>query len=144
MHSARFFELNYHLPKLQLLEVFPLVPFLWGRTDMTSIDVGANVGLWSEAYLRVFGPQTQRHLMIEPMPGNAERLRRRAANVLERMCVGTEIRELAVGASQGEVTIHFDNEVTTLASVRNASSDLGHAVVPLGKSRTVNQTTIDS
>lgn len=143
MPDARFFELNYHLPKLQLLEVFPLMPFLWQRTGMVSIDVGANVGLWSETYLKVFGAQTSRHLMAEPMPANAERLRKRCANILSRLCDGVEVREVAVGASHGQVQINFDTDVTTLASVRNTASAIGRTTVALGKSITVPQVTID-
>lgn len=143
MTNARFFELNHHIPKLQLLEVFPLVPFLWRGDGLVSIDVGANIGLWSEAYLRVFGARTARHLMAEPMPGNAARLRRRTEVALSRLCPGVEIREAAIGDTDGKVVIHFDSEVTTLASVRNARSDLGHEVVELGQSITVPQLRLD-
>jgi FkbM family methyltransferase len=143
MNNARYFELSHHLPKLQLLEVFPLVPFLWLRGGMVSIDIGANTGLWSEAYLRNFGARTARHIMVEPMPANAERLRRRSDNVLKKLCAGVEIREAAMGDNAGDVVIHFDSDVTTLASVRSASSDLGHTVVNLSRSITVPQLRLD-
>lgn len=143
MNPARFFELNHHIPKLQLLEIFPLVPFLWQREDLVSIDVGANIGLWSEAYLRIFGERTKCHILAEPMPANAEQLRRRSDNVLKTLCKEIEIRQAAVGDSTKMVEIHFDNDVTTLASVRNATSDLGHRVVPLSQSINVAQIRID-
>ena len=143
MNSSRFFELNHHIPKPQLLEIFPLVPFLWQRDGLVSIDVGANVGLWSEAYLRIFGSGTRFHLMAEPMPANAAQLRRRNNNILSSLCADNDIREAAVGDSTEQVKIHFDSAVTTLASVRNAASDLGHRVVELSQSITVPQIRID-
>jgi len=142
--SARFNELNHHLPKLQLLEVFPLTPFLAHSEGMTTFDVGANTGLWSEAFLKTQGARIARHVMIEPMQGNLDQLARRDSNILSRLTPSTEIIGAAVGAEQGEVEIHFDKEATTLASISNTKSDLGHRVIELANSRTVPLTTVDA
>jgi FkbM family methyltransferase len=144
MAPARFYELNHHIPKLQLMEVFPLTPFLDHYQDMTVFDVGANTGLWSEAFLKTQGARTGRHVMFEPMQGNLDHLTRRDTNILGKLTASTEIVPAAMGAAEGEVEIHFDKDTTTLASISNTSSDLGHRVVELGQSRTVPLTTVDA
>ena len=142
---ARFYELNHHLPKLQLMEVFPLTPFLDHYEPLTSFDVGANTGLWSEAFLKTQGPRLARHVMFEPMQGNLDHLTRRRQEVFSDLTGGaTEIVGAAVGEARGEVEIHFDRETTTLASISNTESDLGHTVINLAHSRTVPMTTIDA
>lgn len=142
--SVRFNELNHHLPKLQLHEVFPLTPFLSYSETMTSFDVGANNGLWSEAFLKTQGARVARHVMFEPMQGNLDQLARRDENILSKLTPVTEIVGAAVGAQQGEVEIHFDKENTTLASVSNTQSNLGHQMIELANSRTVPLTTVDA
>lgn len=141
---ARFYELNHHIPKLQLLEVFPLTPFLDHYDRLTCFDVGANTGLWSEAFVKTQGARIDRHVMFEPMQGNLDQLTRRDANILSRLAEGTEIVGAAMGAEQGEVEIHFDKESTTLASISNTKSDLGHVVIDLAQSRMVPMSTVDA
>lgn len=141
---ARFYELNHHIPKLQLLEVFPLTPFLDHYQDMAVFDVGANTGLWSEAFLKTQGARISSHVMFEPMQGNLDHLTQRDHNILSKLTTSTEIIGAAMGAEQGEVEIHFDKDITTLASISNTSSDLGHKVIDLGQSRMVPLSTVDA
>lgn len=141
---ARFYELNHHIPKLQLLEVFPLTPFLLNYPEMVTFDVGANTGLWSEAFLKTQGASINQHVMFEPMRGNLEKLERRHANILSRLTDHSEIVPSAVGAAPGEAEIHFDKETTTLASIRNAQADVGHRVIELDQSCTVPLTSVDT
>ncbi|MEM9710494.1 MAG: FkbM family methyltransferase [Pseudomonadota bacterium] len=143
MNRARFFELNYHLPKLQLLEVFPLTPYLWRYDGINVFDVGANTGLWSEAFLKTHGERAKRHFMYEPLPGNIKRLKARDGNVLARLCFETRIEATALGEAKGAAEIHFDQESSTLASLRNRQSDLGARVVELDRSVTVPVSTVD-
>lgn len=144
MAPARFYELNHHIPKLQLMEVFPLTPFLDHYDQMNVFDVGANTGLWSEAFLKTQGARTASHVMFEPMQGNLDHLIQREADILSDMTRRTEIVAAAMGATEGEVEIHFDKDTTTLASISNTSSDLGHRVVDLAQSRMVPLTTVDA
>lgn len=143
-NRARFYELNHHIPKLQLMEVFPLTPFLDHYQNMCVFDVGANTGLWSEAFLRTQGARVAQHVMFEPMDGNLKQMTRRNANTLSKLTASTEIVSAAMGASEGQVEIHFDKDNTTLASVSNTSSDLGHRVIELTQSRMVPLTTVDA
>lgn len=143
LSPVRFYELNHYLPKLQLLEVYPLTPFLDHYEPLVTFDVGANTGLWSEAFLKTQGARLGRYVMFEPMPGNLEHLETRNRDILPGLTKAvTEIVPSAVGAESGEVEIHFDNELTTLASISNTESEVGQQVVALDHSRTVPLTTV--
>ena len=143
MMNARFYELNHHIPKLQLLEIFPLAPFLCDRQDMVTFDVGANMGLWSEAFLKMYGPAIRSHHMFEPLSGNLERLGKRRQNILSRMVGDLHVHPVAVGPEAGEVALNFDTEHSTLASVQNTKSVIGANTIALSQSRKVSQIALD-
>jgi FkbM family methyltransferase len=111
----RFLEQTFHLTKLTLLEIGPLVPFLGDRDELNVLEVGGNVGLWCECFHNVFGPQIASYEAFEPMPGNIALFKDRLARYMPQAKV--DIVEACAGDAQGRVTIHFDAEVTTLASV---------------------------
>jgi FkbM family methyltransferase len=141
--KPRFYELNFHIPKLQLLEVFPLTPFLERYENYDVFDVGANTGLWGEAFLKTNGAKTRNYVMFEPMSGNLEHITRRDNLLLSKMAENTKIVGAAVGAETGEIDIHFDKEVTTLASISNNQSEFGTQVVDLSHTRKVPMTIVD-
>ena len=121
MDEQRVVERAFHVSKLTLFEIMPLYPFLYGREQLSVVDVGANIGLWCEAFHDVFGHRVSRYRAYEPMPGNVERLRKRLAEHLPTASV--EVVEACAGDSTDDVTIHYDHEVTTLASVAVAQLD---------------------
>lgn len=142
--NPRFYELNFHIPKIQLLEVFPLTPFLQHYAHCNVFDVGANTGLWAEAFLKTNGVNTHSYVMFEPMSGNLERITRRDELILSKLADNTKIIGAAVGRETGEIDIHFDKEVTTLASISNNQSEFGTQVVELPHVRKVPMTTVDA
>ena len=134
MNEARVIEKSFHVTKLKLLEVFPLYPFLHGREKLDVIEVGANTGLWCEAFHDVFGHRIRSYRAFEPMPGNLAQFERRLAQHMPTADV--ELVAACAGASAGDVTIHYDKDVTTLASVvvshmkwRNLTIDNSHEMV---------------
>jgi FkbM family methyltransferase len=145
MLNARFYELNHHLPKLQLLEIFPLAPFLGDRTDMITFDVGANMGLWSEGFLKAYGAQISHHHMFEPLHGNQELLDRRNENILSRLTPNLHVHKVAVGPEDGgEVELNFDIANSTLASIVNTQSIVGQKTVSLSNKSIVPQISLDA
>lgn len=144
MNHQRFLEENHNLPKMQLIEVFPLVPFLWDAGPIHSFDVGANTGIWSEAFLRTFGPRIAHHGMYEPLPGNFDILQRRKADYLDALSPRTVAHNKALGDTVGEAVLNFEKEVSTLASIANTESDIGPRVFALDKSVTVPVGTVDA
>ncbi|MGC1494901.1 MAG: FkbM family methyltransferase [Sulfitobacter sp.] len=144
MLTNRFVEENFHIPKLKLIEIYPLVPFLLSHERMTCLDVGANIGLWCEAFLTTFGPKTERYYAFEPMSGNVQKFRDRMENHLADGDTAISLENMCVGADERTVEIHFDNLTTTLASVANRESDLGHKTVSLANSQEMQQVSIDT
>lgn len=141
--EARVIERSYHIAKLTLLEVMPLYPFLSGRDRLRVIEVGANTGLWCEAFDDVYGHRVASYTALEPMPGNVARLRQRLTDHLPGNRV--TVLEACAGDAAGEVELHFDREVTTLASVAVAHLDdaQGRRMFDLASSRVVPQVRLD-
>ena len=76
---------------------FALIPFLCGR-DKTSIDVGANVGVWSWAMAR----HSKRVHAFEPNPKNLSKLRRNLGGL-----ANATIHGVALGDRAGEATLRI-------------------------------------
>ena len=104
---------------LQFREVLGLSAFVTGgfedaecrllmaitRPDSVAIDVGANVGIHTIP-IAASAPLA-RVLAIEPLPGNAARLRENAdANSIENI----DVIEVAVGSQEGVVTLHIADD----------------------------------
>jgi FkbM family methyltransferase len=111
----RFIEQTFVLTKLTLLEIGPLVPFIGDRDELHIVEVGGNVGWWCESFHNVFGPRIASYEAYEPMPGNLELFKDRLARYMPDAKV--DLVEACAGDAPGRVTIHYDTEVTTLASV---------------------------
>lgn len=143
MMPERLAETGHVLPKLTLSEVFPLYPFLMRSDRLRCIEVGGNVGLWCEAFFGVFGPRVADYQVFEPLPGNLARFRNR----LERHIVHqgqVSLHQLCAGDSEGEVTLHYDAEVTALASIPLARIDLDGTIHENRNEMTVSQVRLDT
>lgn len=66
------------------------------------LDIGANIGAMTQAYLRAVGP-TGRVVAVEPCPASADALRRRYQTDPRVTVV-----EAAVGETPGEADLHLD------------------------------------
>jgi FkbM family methyltransferase len=139
MNDPLVFEKSFHVPKLKLLETFPLYPFLHGKDDLSIVEVGGNIGLWCVAFQEVFGPRVAQYRAYEPMPANAQHFRRRCADY----GFDVELFEMCVGDKPGEVEIHYDKDVTALASVVVPYMETAGMVIDNRNSLTVPQTTLD-
>ncbi|MGO9330553.1 MAG: FkbM family methyltransferase [Steroidobacteraceae bacterium] len=127
------------IPKLILMEVYPLTPFLMHYDHLNIVDVGANIGLWCQAFFNVFGEFVVNYDAIEPMPENLVELAKRTSDKPVRIIPG------CAGNNDGEVVIHFDNEKTALASVCNTSCILpDNRSINLDKTLTVKQSKLDT
>ena len=142
--TRRFVDRHHHIPKLKLLEVFPLLPFMQNTSGYTVVDVGANLGLWTESFLDVFAPTVSRQIMYEPLPGNATQLHRHVEGPLSRLVLPMLVEEKAIGDRIGDAELFHENQVSTLASVENTHSDLGSDRVDLPFRTRVAMTTLDA
>lgn len=141
--NNRDIETIFHITKLKLLEVAPLIPFLYDRDGINTIDVGGNTGIWCEAFLEVFGEKTQNYHVFEPMPGNIDRFDARLQNHLAKARDRVVLNQNCVGATEGEVEINYDKDVTTLASVLVKEINVGGRLVKNSNVMKVEQVTID-
>ncbi len=110
-------ESGFHIPKLTLLEVWPLYPFIGSRNNLRVIDIGANTGLWAASFLNVFGKQTSYYQAFEPLPGNVDRLKQRVDQSLQSQVNQFSVTSCAVGNSRKKVKLNFNSEVSAIASV---------------------------
>lgn len=141
MDEARVIERSFSITKLKLLEVFPLYPFLHGRDRLRCVEVGANIGLWCEAFHDVFGHRIASYRAYEPLPGNAQRFSRRALHHLPDSHI--DLVQACVGDKAGEVVLNYNRAVTTLASVPVSYMKVGNAVIDNSQRLAVPQVTLD-
>lgn len=89
----------------------------WVRPGMSCVEVGANVGFYTQQLARRVGP-SGRVVAFEPEPWNMTLLRRRA--------LGPHVTslEVAVGDSQGSVTLHLSDAL-----------NVDHRTYPTGEAR---------
>lgn len=97
------------------------------------IDVGGNIGDWSEALLSALTPD--RLLIVEPDAGNANRLRSRFAG-------RAEIIEAALSDQPGEAMLYTDRPGSGLASLHHR--DLRHVGRSLDQTAIVQKTTLQA
>jgi FkbM family methyltransferase len=139
--ETRLVEKSFHVTKLKLLEVFPLYPFLYGRDGVRVVEVGGNVGLWCEAFWDVFGDRIADYHAFEPMPANLARFEERLRDHMPDAKV--VLHPQCVGDTTGTVTIHYDNPVTTLASVPVEKMEFRGNVIDNRHSMAVPQVRLD-
>lgn len=88
----------------------PLLPYLIGDKLHTVVDIGANIGQWSMAFLEFFEPS--RHICVEPNPEAFTQLEARLASAK----VLVKLVNKALGACRGQVNLNI-TEGSSLASV---------------------------
>jgi FkbM family methyltransferase len=100
-------------------EVRPLAPLLSRRDSLVLVDVGANKGFWTKAFLDVFGPRVAHAYMLDPSPENAAELAERTDSLLfEAADFGRILAfRLAAGAASGTATLYTDEDGSPLASL---------------------------
>jgi FkbM family methyltransferase len=107
------------LARRGLLEQQDLEVFLsMLRPGMTVLDVGANVGMYSLLIARAVGPAGRVHA-FEPTPRVATNLRR---NVEINKLSNVEVRQMAVGASNGAATLYVGPESDRNSIVAKSAS----------------------
>jgi len=137
-------DIGYHVPKLTLLEIWPLNVFIGNRQNITVIDVGGNVGQWCQAFMNTFGAQTASYHAIEPLDGNLKIFKSRLEDGLIPFDDRVVLHQACIGPSNGTVEIGFHNEVSTLASVVLDEVQVGNRLVLNEHKREVRQLSLDS
>ena len=70
------------VPRCMAGEVRPLMPLLSRHDGLVLVDVGANKGCWTKAFLNVFGARFGHAHMVEPSPENHHELLDRVDNMV--------------------------------------------------------------
>ena len=137
-------DIGYHVPKLTLLEVWPLNVFIGDKKNLNVIDVGGNVGLWCQAFMNTFGKQVMHYHAMEPLSGNLEIFKSRLQDKMIPFNDKVSLHQLCVGPSDGTVKIGYHNEVSTLASVVLDEVTVGSKLVLNEYKKEVKQVSLDS
>jgi len=144
MNRKEQVEIGYHVPKLTLLEVWPLNPFIGSKENLSVVDIGGNIGLWAQAFLNVFGEQVKQYQVFEPLPGNVNQFKMRLNTSLKHLSEKVKLKACAVGNQENIVKLHFDSEISTIASVPLNEIKVGQKIIKQDKVIDVEQITIDT
>lgn len=107
------------VPGYMAAEVAPLARLLRRTEGLVAVDVGANKGFWSKAFLNSFPGAVERVHMIEPSPENHRELTRREDNLVFDADDFPHLSAhgFAVGAAPGRAALHTNEEGSPLASL---------------------------
>lgn len=141
--TDRLYEIGHHVPKLTLLEIFPLAPFLQGKSNLSIVEVGGNIGLWCEAFFNVYGDFVERYDTFEPLPGNIALFEQRIVSYLQSHRHKIQLHKSGVGDRNGELELHFNTPVSTIASAVVKEMKLGGVSFINDKTIKVPVVTID-
>lgn len=137
------------VPALAGAETEPLRPFLGDLKGMIALDVGANKGFWSAAFLRSYPNQVSRIYAFDPSPENFRELTNKTDNL---MLTPNELElvspfNVAMGETPGKATLFTNDDGSPLASLyRHEAGGYSHEElnkVRLDKEITVEVETID-
>ncbi|MGD1865608.1 MAG: FkbM family methyltransferase [Phormidesmis sp.] len=137
-------DIGYHVPKLTLLEIWPLNSFIGDKQNINVIDVGSNTGLWCQAFMNTFGEQIASYHAIEPLEGNLKIFKSRIDAGLVPFDSKAVLHQFCVGPHNGTVEIGFHNEVSTLASVVLDEVQVGNRLVRNEHKKKIRQVRLDS
>ena len=137
-------DIGFHVPKLTLLEIWPLNTFIGDKKNINIIDVGCNTGIWCQAFMNTFGSQVKEYHSIEPLDGNLDIFRSRLSDELVPFREKIAIHQACIGPNDGEVEIRYHSEVSTLASVVLKEVKVGNKVIPNDKVKMIRQISLDS
>ena len=141
--DIRLIEKNFHVTKLKLLEVFPLFPFLMDRRNLTCIEIGANKGVWLEAFFEVFGDRVEAYHAFEPVPPTYSELTSRIETKLGYAKSKIFPHDMCAGDSNGFIDIHYTEKNSTLASILITETLVGKNVIPNDLKASVKQIRLD-
>lgn len=130
----------YQLPRLTFKELSPLRDLLRGKTKLTVVDIGANHGIWSRAFLDCYGDLVERLFLVEPLDGNNAVLDKRIREGFFEFFPDKLIRlKVAAGGKDGVGEIRFDTKASALASLCLTESVFGQnrIALPLSQSVTI-------
>jgi len=137
-------EDGFLIPKLRLLEIWPLYPFVGDRGDLTVLDVGGNIGLWCQAWMQTFGSLTAVYHAFEPLPGNVEVFKGRLQQGRVSRFEKVRLHNTCVGHEDGEVTLKTHANVSSTASVLLDSIQVGSTLVQNDKHHSCKQIRVDT
>jgi FkbM family methyltransferase len=146
--QSRALWAEQHVPAYMVGEVRPLSPLLARENDLVLVDVGANKGFWTKAFLNVFGERVRHSYMLDPSPANFAELSPRPDSLIFDPDDFRRIsaHNVAAGFSVGEGILYTNEDGSPLASLyahklSGKAGTLGMEV--LSEELPVSVTTID-
>jgi FkbM family methyltransferase len=108
-----------HVPAYGYGEVRPLRPLLSRSEGLVAIDVGANKGFWTKAFLNNFPGQVAHVHMLDPSPENFRELSEREDSLLfdPGDFALVTAHNVAAGAEPGEALLYTNEDGSPLASL---------------------------
>lgn len=133
------------IPKYTLNEIHPAMKRIAREEmDLVAFDVGANTGIYSAALMMHSGPRIAELHMFEPLPGNADTIRKHRARGLygefERKLM---LNQMALGDQAGWIDLRYEREVSGYASAAVTATLLGSRAVSLNKTVSVECVRLD-
>jgi FkbM family methyltransferase len=127
-------------------EVGPLSTLLDGKTNLVAVDVGANKGFWTKAFLELHGDRTQHVYMIDASEENFRELTNKEDNLLLDRDDFPKISafHFAVGENSGKIKLYTNEDGSPLASVHRKERDAGFNLAAQTASFLVPLDTIDN
>lgn len=146
-YSAKYRRLfSEHVPRFELLEIEPIMKHIGHepKQPLRVFDVGGNTGGWTISLLRHSGPWIGEVHMFEPMPGNRAKLDEAMSDGLFSGKASIKICPFALSHEAGSVTIHYENDVTGLASIDNSDAMMPARNISLNKTMEIETRTLDA
>ena len=108
-------------------ETEPLRRFLEGKNSLVAIDIGANKGFWTRAFIESYGERVRHVYMIDASPENFRELTNRddSLHLLYSDFAKCSAYHFAVGDKFGEVTLHTNEDGSPLASIIQRDFEYG-------------------
>ncbi|MBP0579452.1 FkbM family methyltransferase [Labrys sp. LIt4] len=107
------------VPGYMRAEVAPLVPLIPRAAKLVALDIGANKGFWSKAFLKSFPGAVSHIYMIDPSPENVSELENKKDNLIfspEDFRL-LSAHNFAAGATNGAATLYTNEDGSPLGSL---------------------------
>jgi len=110
---------TYDVPGYMAIEVAPLATLIPRAQGLVALDIGANKGFWSKAFLNTFAGSVSHIYMIDPSPENVRELDNREDNLIfsPEDFKFLSAHNFAAGASNGEATLYTNEDGSPLGSL---------------------------
>ncbi|MGH6864243.1 MAG: hypothetical protein ACRECN_08245 [Methylocella sp.] len=114
-------------PHFVFHETEPLRPLLSVKANIVAVDVGANKGFWTRAFIQSYGDRVKHIYMIDASPENYRELTNKEDSLLLEPgdFALTSAFHFAAGEKSGETTLYTNEEGSPLASVHKVHHDIG-------------------